>query len=588
MLNTHSDRVDYRELLSPPVGYKTVFAVGATYSLDLETLTAVCAIVGLNIEPDSDIMQSPLHMLEALRRASGKIMLFCQSGQIKAPDKPNRIFALLENCVWEIILKNKKSFHPKCWFVKYEDDKKSVKYKMIILSRNMTFDRSWDVAACLESADSDDPVLEPSEDTGRSIRSFLLWLASQIKGNNREELITKKRTIRKLGDELSEVGWKSLGKAYTAFDFLPFGIGGEPTSYLFETFHQMFVVSPFVSRGIVETLAKNRLLNADCTLITRKSELPKLNKVLLEAFETYTVKDDVVDGEEFISDQGDTKTQDIHAKIYLRTKNSDSILYLGSANASYNAFNGNVECLLALHGKRRYLNVDNLKKDLFGSDDKSNPFERVIPQDYTTANGDESEYLRELAIKDYCAIPKIASVSGEYEISVESKPFFSDVRLSLSPLMKSMPKPISEIMVFDNMKLIDLSEWYVVTAKYKGETTSRVIRITTNGIPTEKRDSAVFGSIIKDKIGFLNYIAFLLSDDYLFAFIESIKKNKSELMSLSFNYDTPILYERMLKAAVSSPESLREIKDIIRLIGDEIVPSEFKKLYEQFERVVGV
>lgn len=61
MLNTQSDRIDYRELLSPPPRYKTSFAVGTTYSLDLETLTAVCAIVGLNVEADTELTQSPLH-----------------------------------------------------------------------------------------------------------------------------------------------------------------------------------------------------------------------------------------------------------------------------------------------------------------------------------------------------------------------------------------------------------------------------------------------------------------------------------------------------------------------------------------------
>ena len=113
MLNTQSDRIDYRELLSPPPCYKTSFAVGTTYSLDLETLTAVCAIVGLNVEADTELTQSPLHMLEAIRRASGKLLIFCQGSQIKIPDKPNKLLPLLENCVSEVNLRNKRSFHPK-------------------------------------------------------------------------------------------------------------------------------------------------------------------------------------------------------------------------------------------------------------------------------------------------------------------------------------------------------------------------------------------------------------------------------------------------------------------------------------------
>ena len=146
-------------------------------------------------------------------------------------------------------------------------------------------------------------------------------------------------------------------------------------------------------------------------------------------------------------------------------------------------------------------------------------------------------------------------------------------------------------MVFAGLKLIDLSEWYIVTARQGNAEMSRVIKIITEGIPTDERDSAVFASILKetkDKNAFLNYIAFLLSDDFLLAYLESLKKNKNGFNFFSLNYDAPILYERMLKAVASSPDCLREIKDVIRLAGEEVVPCEFKKLYEQFEKVVGV
>lgn len=52
------------------------------------------------------------------------------------------------------------------------------------------------------------------------------------------------------------------------------------------------------------------------------------------------------------------------------------------------------------------------------------------------------------------------------------------------------------------------------------------------------------------------------------------------------NFDAPILYERMLKAAANDKESLREIRDIISLASDNIVPQGFLALYEQFEKVV--
>ncbi len=142
-------------------------------------------------------------------------------------------------------------------------------------------------------------------------------------------------------------------------------------------------------------------------------------------------------------------------------------------------------------------------------------------------------------------------------------------------------------MVFGGFVLRELSEWYVVSAKLKGKELQRVIKIRTEGIP-EGRDSAVFSDIIKSSgdNAFLTYVAFLLSDDYLAAFLEGMKKNRGDYRFLNRSFDTPILYERMLKAAASSPESLREIREVITLASGESVPKDFLKLYEQFEKAV--
>lgn len=589
MLNTHSDRLDYREILSPPPKYKVSFVTGTTYSLDLETLTAICAILGLSVEGDTELIESPLHMLEAIRRASGNLLIFCQGGQIKTPDKPNKLLPLLDNCVCEVNLKNKKSFHPKTWFIKYSSDGLPDKYRLVVLSRNLTFDRSWDVAILLDSADVDENIIERNETAGNAMRNFLTWLKKNSESHN-EVLKNKRKQLTKLADDFMGIEWKSLGKEYTSFSFIPYGIGNAVADKFGDTFHKMFIISPFLSKSVIKNLAANRLINPDCTLVTRKSELSKLNTELLTIFDTYTVKDDVVDGEERISEYAESKTQDIHAKVYLRTKWSDSDLYIGSANASYSAFfGGNVECLLALHGKQRYLNVEKLKADLglCNVDDKGCPFERVEPKDYVTANEDAVTNKLEAAVKELCATRKMAVVTGDepYTIIVTLKLTQRDVKLTLSPLMRSNPQPISETVIFSGLHLHDLSEWYKVTAKFNGQEMSRVMKIQTSGIPGD-RDMAVFSEIVNNKDLFLIYIAFLLSDDYLSAFLESRKKGKGDYCFLNMNYEMPILYERMLKAAASAPDSLREIREIISLTNSDIVPKDFRELYKQFEKAV--
>ena len=588
MLNTQSNRLDYREILSPPPYYKTSFVIGTTYSLDLETLTATCAIVGLNLEADTDLNESPLHMLEAVRKASSKLILFCQSGQIKVPNKPNKLIPLLESCVCEINLPNKKAFHPKTWFIKYTAEKMPDRYRIVVLSRNLTFDRSWDIALQLDSAIDDETIIPQGEDSDESICTFLKWLWKNTETHNKQ-LKSKRKRLSDLSDEFAKCNWKSLGKEFDSLDFLTYGIGLPRGDNLNDTFHKMFVISPFLSKSVIEDYSKNRLSNPDCTLITRKSELSKLNKELLTAFETYTVKDDIIDGEERISETGDSKSQDIHAKVYLRTKDSNSDLYIGSANATVSAFTGgNVECLIALRGKQRYLNVERFKQDLFGKDERKNPFEPVEPMEYSTSDEDDVINMLENAIKDFSYLRKTANVSSKepYEIIITIRKLTADIKMTLSPLMKANNQVISEKIIFSGLSLRDLSEWYVVTAKKRGREVSRVIKIPTTGIPYDNRDSAIFNDIIKDKNAFLSYIAFLLCDDYLSAFLENIKKGSDDFRFLNVNYDTPILYERMLKAVAKSPESLREIRNIIELANDNVIPKDFLELYEQFEKVI--
>jgi len=589
MLNVQSERVDYRELLTPPPCYKVEFIVGTTYSLDLETLTAICAIIGLNIDADSELRESPLHLLEAIRKASGKLLIFCQGGRIAVPGKPNKLLPLLENCVVEVNLPNKCSFHPKTWFIKYTSKGLPDKFRIIIMSRNFTFDRSWDVALCLESAELGEETIEQSKDNGEALSSFITWLMKDSLPHN-EQMRKKNRKLSLLSAEISNAEWKYLGKEFEGFRFIPYGIGYSSQDSLNEKFQNMFVISPFISKSIIEGYASKRLAHSDCTLITRKSELSKLTPELLEVFNTYTIKDDVVDGEERISDSGDIKTQDIHAKVYLRTRDSKSELYIGSANASYKAFyGGNVECLVLLWGKKSNLNVEKLKLDLFGSDEKSNPFERVEPRQYTILDEDADMKLLEDELRDFCMIKKEARITGKepYTTTVTLEPFHADAKVFLRPLMKTRePKQsISERMVFPGFRLGELSEWYVVYAKSGKSEISRVIKINTSNIPSD-RDSAIFSEIVKDKNEFLSYIAFLLSDNYLSTFLESVKSGKGDYRFLNMNFDTPILYERLLKAALYDPESLRDVRDVIALANDNIVPQDFLKLYEQFEKVV--
>lgn len=156
MLNPNDDRLDYGQVLAPPEGYNLDFAIGTTYSLDLDALVGASIALGLSEDTGSDLMKNPICLLEALRATGDKVVLFCEAGQIHMPNNVTLLYILLEKMVFQVnTVKRKKvakypSFHPKFWLLRYVDENNVPLYRVVVLSRNLTFDRSWDITFCMD------------------------------------------------------------------------------------------------------------------------------------------------------------------------------------------------------------------------------------------------------------------------------------------------------------------------------------------------------------------------------------------------------------------------------------------------------
>lgn len=85
MFNPEENRVDYGKILTPPDGFDLGFAIGTTYSLDLNALVGACMSLGLGAETESKLFDNKIFMLDVLRKACDKFVLFCEAGQIHYP-----------------------------------------------------------------------------------------------------------------------------------------------------------------------------------------------------------------------------------------------------------------------------------------------------------------------------------------------------------------------------------------------------------------------------------------------------------------------------------------------------------------------
>lgn len=602
MLKPTSDRLDYGEMLAPPTGYELAAAVGSTYSLDLDALVGVCLALGLSQSTESVFLNNPVYLLETLRRAGDKVALFCQAGQIKVPANNSTLYILLEKIVYEVQVKKQKaapqypSFHPKFWLVKYKDTEGNSQYRVTVLSRNLTFDRSWDVAVTLEGRN----IKKPCPKT-KPIIHFLEYLYAGLSGGG-ENVKAKRKLMRELVSELKTVEFVTDQREFTDFDFIPVGIpknGGdryriEDYPLFGDTFHEILIMSPFLTGSVIEEF-NNRNKNIEdpsCTLITRRASLDLLKPGQCDKFSIFTMKDTVVDGETALSDDTDNpQKQDIHAKLYLRRKYSDSELYLGSLNASHSAMHGNVEFMLRLVSRNRWLNKDILLKDIFGgdADDPSNPFELTDLPEIPKDTADNSGVL-ENKIKMLCRSNPKATVreDGEkYAIDLEFGSLPDTEGICISPLLSNKQAQAARTVTFEGLSLVQISEFYKITAESESDRIQRIVKIPTANI-SKNRDSAVFTDVVRDKQGFYQYVAFLLGDNYLLSALESTALQQPGL-SGSGGTSAPALYEQMLRTAATAPERFAEIDHLLKMISsDSVIPEGFEDLYTAFKKAVNI
>ena len=599
--NLKTNRLNYGDLLTPFPGYTLNAAIATTYSLDLQTLVASTISLGLGEATDSELRKNPLNLLAALLKVTNKTLIFCDSTQIKFPAKKTKLLMTLEKSVVPVSIpaikgtNNYPSFHPKCWILQFENfETKERKYRFITLSRNLTFDRSWDVSVVLEGNESDENTAKTEP-----ICNFIKFLKNQINRINPENE-SKNSILDSMLNDLRKVTFVTAEhEDFVDFEILPLGIGtyniNKDELFTQQKLDNFAIMSPFISSTVINTLINKKNIAKRPSLITRRSEVDKIS-TLSHNFDVYCLQDNIIDGEESVSeddtdsDKDDILKQDIHAKVYITESDIGSNLYLGSMNASYNGINRNIELLVKL-STIGYTPEDFLKD--IGIDSEKSAFELVNLQKSPAISNDKIDYEKYFKrLMRMNASAKIYEVGKNlYNINVIFEDFCEqDREMNITPLFaEGLEHPLKKTITFKDLHLDQLSLFYKISI----DNEKRLLMIPTIGIP-ENRDKKIVTEIISNKKKLAEYIAFVLGDssgslegDEEIETEPNNDGNNTSFLS-SDNYLTPI-YERMLKAAYSNPEKIKDIEYIIRLIDDDkIVTSEFKNLYNTFKSVLGI
>ena len=586
MLNPKDNRLDYGSILSPPNNYELDFAIGTTYSLDLDSLVGASISLGLSAENDSVLNKNPIFLLEALRSTGDKIALFCESGQIKLPNKTTELYILLEDMVFQVtnenVIKSKyASFHPKIWLIRYINDKNEVLYRFVVLSRNLTFDRSWDISFAM-----DGHKITKSTSKNNPLIKLIEYLMHYSKDENK---VNKMAEITK---ELENIDFELKSRIFEGFEFIVNGIDNDfaiQNQQLFysNSLENILIMSPFLSKEVIGNFNKRKNPKSKATLITQSMSLGNLKGCKFNNFDIFTLKDEIVDGESLLSEES-LKKQDIHAKMYVVEKTKYTDLYLGSLNASHNALNGNVEFMIKLWAKKRRFNINNVLKDIFNGDmdGPDNPFQ-LIDMSKVTDDHDKGSNLN-LVVKSIVRLnanAKTIQNGNKYDVEIRFEKDCGKYDIEIKPLLAEKTKKFSRELTFENLDKTELSEFFVITVSKNDDEIKRVIKIPIDNLPDDRQKDVV-SKIIKDKTAFIRYVAFLLGDDYILSFTE--EGDDDGTGPAGFTIQLPELYEKMLKAAMYNPEKFKEIEFLIKtLSNDNAIPEGFDELYETFKGVIG-
>ena len=306
MLNPNS-RSLYTSALTPPPGMIFNEAIATTFSMDPALLLEAPVYLAL-MAVDSQTEPDPLSVLEAIRRYSKRITVYVQRGRIQVPQiaKPNPLFGFLEEMVVEVTAPGGGIFHPKVWAIRFiSPDQSSSMYRLVVLTRNMTTDQSWDLSLQLEGT-----IADRKSTLNKPLAHFfkmLPGLAGRSTAGRAEQSL-------RFADELHRVQWE-LPDGFDELSFYLPGTQGfdwEPPMA-----KRMAVISPFCSDGVLQALAKKT--RAADALISRPESLSALKQDTIKLFTRCLHLDEAAETED--GEANDTTWQSLatglHAKVYL-------------------------------------------------------------------------------------------------------------------------------------------------------------------------------------------------------------------------------------------------------------------------------
>ena len=603
-----NDRCRLLESLRPPFGYELNCAIGTTFSLDLLTLLTVPLAFTLFDWEDEEGRPTvePLAILEALRRYSDRISVFCQAGQIMIPRKDQLLYSHLEDSVFEVVVPNGQGvFHPKLWVLRFTAPDKPILYRVLCLSRNLTFDRSWDTALVLDGELID---RKKAFATNHPLGNFVASLPNLTIRPLSDQVV---KNIQRVEQELRRVQFEPP-EGFDEISFWPLGIEGARRWPFDGRIDRMLIVSPFVSEDSLLRLSNQSDGNV---LVSRLDSLETLDPKCLKNFKSIYFLNPAADVEENEEEENAVETEarleGLHAKFYIVEEGWDARIWTGSANATNAAFNNNVEFMVGMVGKKSRFGIDAFLSQTKGTTSFADLLQEFTLSEHMTSIDPEQEKLDRLADdvrRGLVATKLVAQVktTEEQNIFKIQLHFLGDVTFKIPSevSIKCWPITLRETAAvsltrgsgpaaeFRQLSFEALTSFFAFELKAtKGEkkTTRRfVLNVPLDGAPTDRRER-ILRSLLHNRNQVLRFILFILAEGSTDAH-ELLQEVRSTMTGESGNkvggsgIELP-LFESLVKALDRDPLKLDQIGRLVDDLkktpeGKELLPEGFDLIWE--------
>jgi hypothetical protein len=573
--------------LRPPPGYSLDMAVGTSFTLNLQTLMTVPIAFAMfdRQREDGSLIEDAIATLQALRENAGRITLFSQAGHIGVPREYRSLYVHLEDTIYPVIPpKADAIFHPKVWYLRYrESDGNGYVYRLLCLSRNLTFDRSWDTVLRLNGRISDE-VRSP--ELARFTRSLL-----NMSESTRPLPADRFEAIQELGEEFSRVKWQ-IPDHFDDVRFWPLGDNGSVESPFPERVGRILIISPFLTQWPIERLTKRTEVEQSIVLSRPESfdllggdATGHLSERLVLSSDTSFPDDidagDETSAEESIAEAFRGSLDGLHAKVYVMDlPNGRSRVLTGSANATWPAFHENVEFMVELSGSTEQVGV----QATIG-DQQARLGLRALVEPYEPENEDPGELSTDEHVRlqldrasrllgglRYTAECERESedawkLSLNGETTREQELILDGITLNVRPitiLMEPVTPGITRHQIAATFTLSEdaITPYFSFTVSHGGTSTDFLVTADLVNPPPD-RDAKVLRDLLKNPRDFVRLLLLLLGniDDALAVLENSGGDRLSEPWFVGPRSEA--LLEPMVRAFARDPERLREVERLI-------------------------